>query len=216
MMTVRRLRHEGTADALRGIGGSELRGALQLPRLIGRSPGLAGMARGHGRPVLVLPGRGVDDLSTAPMRAYLRLLGHAPTGWALGVNDGDLSRLVPLVADWVEEVASSAGSPVPLVGQSMGGSIARAVARRRPAAVSRVITLGSPIMGATGGGPTACPVTVIYSKADRIVPPRWALAGVSDDDIVEVQSTHFSMGIDPDVWAVIARRLAADEADADR
>lgn len=52
------------------------------------------------------------------------------------------------------------------------------------------------------------PLTVIYSKADRIVPPNWALASGDGAEVVEVTSTHFSMGFDPDVWEAVAERLA--------
>ncbi|WP_421118272.1 alpha/beta hydrolase [Aquihabitans daechungensis] len=189
----------------------ELHGFAELPRLIGRMPRLARKPRGAGTPVLVLPGRGVDDLSTLPLRGYLRLIGYAPAGWMLGLNDGDLGRLVPLAADRAAYLSAAAGRPIPIVGQSMGGSIAREVARRRPDVVSRVITLGSPIMSARSREPITRPLTVIYSKADQIVPPHWALAKGDEAEVVEVGSTHFSMGIDPDVWAIVADRLAAPD-----
>jgi pimeloyl-ACP methyl ester carboxylesterase len=188
---------------------------VQLTRLIGRTPKLARMPRGRGGPVLVLPGRGVDDRSTLPLRSFLQLLGHAPTGWGLGANDGDLPRLIPLAAERASDLAASSGRPVALVGQSMGGAIAREVARRWPAAVRRVITLGSPILAPTSPQPIVCPLTVVFSRDDRIVPPRWALVGGDEAEIVEVRSTHFSMGLDPDVWTVIAHRLAeGDDAGA--
>jgi pimeloyl-ACP methyl ester carboxylesterase len=175
------------------------------------------MPRGHGRPVLVLPGRGVDDLSTLPLRAYLRVLGYEVAQWSLGTNDGDLRRLVPLVAERTAAVAERAGAPVAIVGQSMGGAIAREVARRHPEVVGRVITLGSPVLAPSSRRPIGCPLTVVYSESDRIVPPRWALAPSEDDaEVVEVRSTHFAMGIDPDVWTTVATRLAADGPASDR
>ena len=124
----------------------ELAGFLEFPRLAWHAPALARRPRGTGAPVLVLPGRSADDLSTAPLRTYLQLLGHAPRGWGLGINDGDFRRLVPAVAAHVGRLADRAGRKIPLVGQSLGGSIAREVGRTRPDLVSRVITLGSPIM----------------------------------------------------------------------
>ncbi len=187
----------------------ELQGLIEVPRLIGRMPRLVRKPHGDGSPVLVLPGRGVDDLSTVPLRGYLRLLGYAPVGWTLGLNDGDLERLVPLAAARAADLSVAAGRPIPLVGQSMGGSIAREVARLRPDVVSRVITLGSPILSARSREPLSRPITLIYSKADQIVPPRWALASGDQAEVVEVGSTHFTMGIDPDVWAAVADHLAA-------
>jgi pimeloyl-ACP methyl ester carboxylesterase len=188
----------------------ELRGLIEVPRLLVRTPQLVRTPRGaHGR-VLVLPGRSTDDRSTLPLRTFLRSRGHRASGWGLGTNDGDLRRLIPLATARVVELAGEAGGPVPLVGQSMGGSIAREVARREPEAVSQVITLGSPILSTMSRRPLACPLTVIYSKADRIVPPHWALATGDGADVVEVSSTHLAMGIDPDVWDVVADRLARE------
>src|SRR4051812_6911733 len=99
----------------------ELRGLAEVPRCPAQPPQLARAPRGDGSAVLVLPGRSVDDLSTLPLRSYLRYLGYAATGWMLGRNDGDLARLVPLVAERVEALAARQGRPIPLVGQSMGG-----------------------------------------------------------------------------------------------
>jgi hypothetical protein len=194
------------ADAVR----HELAGIVQLPRLLARLPGLAHEPRGHATPVLVLPGRRVDDLSTLPLRSYLRLLGYRPTGWTLGRNDGDFRRLVPLVSAVAEQLATQTGGPIPLIGQSMGGAMARAVARLRPDVVSQVITLGSPILSHQSREPLPQPLTVIYSESDRVVPPRWAVAAGDGAQVIEVGSTHFSMGVDPDVWAAVADRLALE------
>ena len=53
------------------------------------------------------------------------------------------------------------------------------------------------------------PLTVIFSRRDGVV--SWqacidhATPGVEH---VEVSSTHIGMGIDPDVWAIVADRLS--------
>ena len=86
------------------------------------------------------------------------------------------------------------------------------MARQRPDIVARVITIGSPILTPQSRQPLACPLTLIYSEADQVVPPRWALAAGDGAEIIKVASTHFSMGVDPDVWAVVADRLARDRA----
>ena len=58
--------------------------------------------------------------------------------------------------------------------------------------------------------PIAVPLTVVFSRRDGVV--AWqacidrATPGVEH---VEVSSTHIGMGVDPDVWAVVAERLAA-------
>ena len=54
----------------------ETRGLLELPRLMLRFRDLARQPRGQGQPVLLLPGYGAGDGSTAILKSYLRLLGY--------------------------------------------------------------------------------------------------------------------------------------------
>ncbi|MCW2836845.1 MAG: hypothetical protein JWQ15_959 [Marmoricola sp.] len=110
-------------------------------------------------------------------------------------------------------MVDTSGSPVSLVGWSLGGVIAREVARRRPEAVRRVVTYGTPVVGgprstavARAYGPEAStdagavadrldaespirvPLTVVFSRRDGIV--TWEAC------------------LDPDVWRIVADRLA--------
>jgi hypothetical protein len=64
----------------------EVRGLIELPRLLWRFPELARQPRGHGEPILILPGYGAGDGSTALLKVYLRLLGYRARGWGLGRN----------------------------------------------------------------------------------------------------------------------------------
>lgn len=103
-------------------------------------------------------------------------------------------------------------TPVALVGQSLGGHVAREVLREHPELVAQVVTLGSPIFGRRSSQPLRRPVTVVASKADRIVPYARAFDDQDHATNVEVRSTHFGMGIDPDVWRAVAKALAAQSA----
>ena len=186
----------------------ELAGLVQPLRLLLRAPGLLAAPRGGGDRVVVLPGHGFDDLSTAPLRWFLRRKGHDVSGWTLGVNRNDARTMVRPVIDVLEGTAAADGRPVALVGQSLGGYLAREVARHRPDLVSQVVTLGSPLFRPTTDAVLRPPVTAVWSAADRVVPVRRAKGGDGDVDHVEVASTHFSMGLDPDVWLAVARALA--------
>ena len=187
----------------------ELAGVVQPLRLLVHLPLLLTADRGGRRPVVVMPGRSTGDATTLPLRAYLRTLGHRPHGWGLGTNDGDVDRLLPLAVDAVAARAE-AGGPIALVGQSLGGFVAREVARSRPDLVDRVVTLGTPIFARRSPGEITCPVTAIWSPADRIVGPSRSVDRRPGTDNVEVGSTHFAMGLDPDVWRIVARALAAE------
>lgn len=213
----------------------ESMGLLELPRLIARFPSLAEQPRGTGERILVLPGFGAGDGSTGVLRAYLRYLGYRPRGWGLGRNRGDVPTLIPQVVDRLEALAERDGAPVSMVGWSLGGVLAREAARESPEAARRVITLGSPVVGGPkytavaeayrrrgvdldaleaeveerNRTPIEVPVTAIYSRNDAVV--SWqACIDRSGHDVehVEVEATHVGLGFSPDVFEIVAQRLA--------
>jgi pimeloyl-ACP methyl ester carboxylesterase len=169
------------------------------------------------------------------MRAYLRALGYDARGWGFGTNTGDPRRDVERLTSRVQELADDRGSRVSLVGWSLGGVIAREVARRNPDVVRRVITYGTPIVGGPrftavaraydprasdaarvvaerldAETPIRVPLTVVFTRRDGIVSWEACIDRSSPDvEHVEVYSTHLGMGIDPDVWRLVADRLAA-------
>lgn len=196
---------------------------------------LARQPRGAGRPVLVFPGFGAGDISTIPLRRYLRSLGHDARGWGLGQNQGDVAALVPVVLDRVVRMAERKGHRVPLVGWSLGGVIAREVAREAPDAVEQVITFGSPVVGGpkytrVGASyrargvdldqieaaiaerdavPITVPITAIYTKADGVVSWRACIDEISPRvEHIEVRTTHLGLGVHHEVFAVVAQHLA--------
>ncbi len=58
--------------------------------------------------------------------------------------------------------------------------------------------------------PLVVPVTTIFTRGDAVVPWQASLDHHSEDVThIEVRSTHLSLGVDPDVWDIIARRLAS-------
>ncbi len=216
----------------------EARWLLELPSLLLRSPRLARQPRGRGQPVLVLPGFGAGDASTAVLRAYLRFLGYRPRGWGLGLNTGDVPHLLSRVVEKLERISAKERRPVALIGWSLGGVLAREAARERPAAARLVITLGTPVVGgpkytaaagfyrrqgidldaieaaveARNQQPLATPVTAIYSRSDGIVAWRACIDRHAPDvDHIEVETTHLGLGFSPQVFEIIAERLARSD-----
>jgi len=188
---------------------AELAALREFSRLAMHAPRLLTAPRGNGEPVVVLPGFRASDLSTSALRGYLTTLGYRVAGWGLGTNDGDLERLLPRVADMLQDLVQRRGRPAALVGQSLGGYVAREIARQHPELVAQVITFGTPMLRPRSRQPIRCPVTVIYSKADRIVPWRSCMDPDPAANNIEVRSTHLGMGFDPDVWKVVADQLHA-------
>ncbi len=111
--------------------------AASLP-LLRRAP------RGEPHPVLVLPGLLASDMSTVPLRGWLRRLGYPVVGWALGRNRGPTREVVDALPRLVERLAAEHGTPVSIVGWSLGGIFARRLALRSPRQIRQVISLGSP------------------------------------------------------------------------
>src|SRR5215207_4905517 len=136
------------------------------------APLLASSPRGDGHTVLVLPGLGGTDASTAPLRWFLARLGYRTSGWGLGRNRGFGRH----VSDGLDELLATAHEtgPVSLVGWSLGGVHAVELARRRPDAVRSIVTLGSPLIGHRPP-PAAVPTTSVFSRTDAIVSWRASL-----------------------------------------
>jgi pimeloyl-ACP methyl ester carboxylesterase len=218
----------------------QARGLAELGRLTIRAPHLLRERRGEGVPVMVVPGFGTGDGSTLLLRWYLRALGYRVHGWGLGRNRGDVPELIPMVAERTLRIAQESSGQVRLVGWSLGGYLAREVAREHPEAVARVVTFGAPVIGgpkytavadfylrrgvdldaieaavaARERVPIRVPVTAIYSRSDGIV--SWqACLDHSNPNVehIEVDTTHLGLGLSPDVYRIVARRLAppADE-----
>ena len=194
------------------------------------------LSESRARPVVVYPGYGTGDASTAPLRAYLRGLGYDVHGWNLGRNRGDMHAVITPVLDQVRSLARAHAQPVSLVGWSLGGVMAREVGREHPELVGRIITFGTPVVGgpkytAVAGiyrdqgvdldqlerdlavleveRPIRVPVTAIYSAEDRVVAWQACLDTTSIAvEHVELRGTHTGLGINPDVYRVVADRLA--------
>jgi len=208
---------------------------LQVPRLALRTPSLLFRTkRGTKQPVLFLPGLKAGDASNAPMRSFLKQKNFKAYGWGLGTNNGDVEGQLPAVIARAEELFDRSEEPIALVGWSLGGVIAREVARERPELISQVITYGTPVVGgplytSVSGVyspaervliaeriaernqiPIDVPITAMYSKRDGIVAWRACIDDFSPDiTMIEITSTHVGMGIDPDVWQIVSERLAA-------
>ena len=196
---------------------------------------MRGLPRGHGEPVFVLPGYGANDLAMQLLVRRLKALGYAAQSWGLGKNTGDLRKLTPLAAKKVLALHQETGQKVRLVGWSLGGVVAREIARDHAEAVESIVTLGSPVVGAAkytfvaraykkrgfdldrmeaaaaarDAVPLSVPITALYDRHDAIV--AWAACidritpGVRH---LEVNCSHLGMAFDQRVFRVIAKALA--------
>lgn len=217
----------------------ELRALAEWPRGLLHLP-TGGLPRGDGHAVIVLPGFGADDRATRPLRRALERLGYAVEGWGQGRNLGMRRAVGEMLDARIETLAERIGR-VSLVGWSLGGVFARELARGRPDAVRRVITLGSPIThhpqatnmerifrmanpkysgeidwAAFTRREAAPPVpcTAVYSPSDGIVAARCCreLPGPNTENVA-VRGSHMAMVANPHVLRVVAERLALPDRD---
>ncbi len=234
-----------TARTRPGVGPpSLLLGVLEQQRALGELVGfgaslpvLRRMPAGDGHPVLVLPGFMADDWSTVALRSVLRSRGYEVHRWALGRNLGPRPDTVEGLVRRLESVHGDSGRAVSLIGWSLGGIYARALARWKPGAVRQVISLGSPFRmrpGDRSGAtrlfdrlnppphlphpagieeqPLPVPSTAIYTRTDGVA--RWYMCIEAEHpraENIEVRGSHCGLGHNPAVILAVGDRLAQPE-----
>lgn len=186
-------------------------------------------------PVAVFPGFSAGDLSTFVIRRSLQKAGYQVHRWRLGLNGGRVPTLIPKVVARTESLFERYKQPVALVGWSLGGVLAREVARERPEIVKSVVTLGSPVVGGPkytkaakfyeqvmredldaieqaveerNRIPISVPLTAIYSRRDAVV--RWEACIDHYNpqcEHIEVDASHLSLGFDPRVLQLVRRAI---------
>ena len=139
---------------LREVG--TLKSVVRFARGITRKP----VRVAEGEPVMTLPGFGCGDSVMLNLRRQLRHAGFLDLPWRLGINTGDVPGLLPRLVARVENLVAHHQQPLRLVGWSLGGYLAREVARERPDLVKHVITLGSPLKG----GPKYTAAAALYKR----------------------------------------------------
>jgi len=193
----------------------------------------AELPRGDGHPVLVVPGLLSSDSLIRHFRHVLTALGYEVEGWGAGINWGPTPVCWHILEQRLAAMANHSGRTVSLVGHSLGGVMARALAYEHPEQVRRVITVCSPFRLPTAmrlealcwllcrarmdpeilipriAEPPPVPTTAIYSPRDGIV--AWQsctdIPGPGRENIA-IKGAHSTMMSNPAAMRVIADRLA--------
>lgn len=216
----------------------EGRAPWEVAAMLAAMPWLRRLPRGDGHPVIVYPGLGATDITTAPLRGFLQDLGYSAYPWKQGFNFGPRRGVLDAVREHVQRIASRHDDKVSLIGWSLGGLYAREMAKEFPTLARCVITLGSPFAGhprATNAwrfyewvsgqdvhdpelieqirGVPPVPTTSIYSRTDGVVAWQCSLNEESPQaENIEVHASHIGMGMNPLALYAIADRLRQDPA----
>lgn len=104
------------------------------------------LPRGHGEPVVLVPGLFSTDASMGELFWWLNRMGYTPFVSGIGTNWNCPNISSKVVADTIKRAFRDTHQPVTLVCHSLGGPIAIAAAKlvdRR--LIKMIITLGSPL-----------------------------------------------------------------------
>jgi pimeloyl-ACP methyl ester carboxylesterase len=105
-----------------------------------------GVPPGDGSAVVVVPGFLGTDLYLTPFRNWLARIGYKPYYSGIGWNAECPNLLIrQRLNQSIEAAYTDTGRKVHLIGHSLGGTIARAIAAQVPGRVASVITLSAPI-----------------------------------------------------------------------
>ncbi|ACT59710.1 alpha/beta hydrolase family protein [Hirschia baltica] len=213
----------------------EFRAPLDFLGVFGAIDELKNLRSGDGRKIMLLPGYTVGPAYLAPLEKYLNWKGYDAFEWGLGRNDGDFDSYACVIGENLKREFYEDGQKITLVGHSLGGAIAREVARQHGEYVQEVITLGTPIVGgakytilaeqyaATHGinieeleeevhrrnsEGIRCPITAIYSREDGFIDWR-AARDIYNAQArnIEVTSSHMGMPLSAPVWKEISNAL---------
>ncbi|MEM8860864.1 MAG: alpha/beta hydrolase [Chloroflexota bacterium] len=204
----------------------ELRGVEELYKLWQARKLLPPLKSDEPETILVIPGLYCFDFLTFMTRFQLNRAGHSAYGWRMGINWGNTDKDVPILVEKISGLVEKYGRPVVLLGWSLGGVMAREIARQYPSLIKMVLTFGAPIIGGAKYTivdywyrlqkidldqqeldlmsqfqvPIQQPIVAYYSKNDNVVDWRACIDPYSPHvEHVEVDSTHFGMGFSADI-----------------
>lgn len=193
------------------------------------------LPRGDGLTVMTIPGFLAGDWTMFRLRTFLEGLGYRVESSGMAFNAGPTPQALAALDAALARISQCHGRPVDLLGQSLGGTLARDLAHRHPHAVRRVVTLCSPIRFpiSTPLAPVAqlfaplhdpawreraariaehppMPVTAVYSEDDGIVDWRQCLQDEAPGYVnVRVEGAHSTVGSNPAAQIAVALAFGA-------
>ncbi|HEY3729569.1 MAG TPA: alpha/beta hydrolase [Solirubrobacteraceae bacterium] len=126
---------------------------------------------GEGRPVMLIPGFMAGDTSLTRMAVWLRGGGYTLARSGIRWNTACMEPTVVELQQRLERATDEAGQPALLIGQSRGGSIARALSVLAPELVDTLVTLGAPLLDQLAVRPRVWPSIITVGTLGTIGVP---------------------------------------------
>ena len=216
-----------------------LLGNLSLPfdlaRTRAQAEALAARIEGDGRQVLLIPGLMASEQRMEWMRHILTAAGFVAHDWGMGRNFGPRPDSLEKIDARVDAIRQGSGTPVTLVGWSLGGLYAREYAKFSPGKVGGVVTMGTPFSGDPRANhawrlyqlvsgfpvdrpPFPCtreekppvPTVALWSRRDGVILPECAKGRAGErDKAIEVDCTHMGFAAAPEGILAVGRALEA-------
>ena len=204
--------------------------AYLLPRAVYGFGHLGPRGPRDGDPALVIPGFIANDRTTMELRRALAAGGWRVHPWNEGWNMGARSDTIERLKTRLDAIDTE--QPVLVVGWSLGGVFARALAQAHPERVRAVVTLGSPFSGDphsnnvwklyewvaghkvdeppierdTSKPPV--PTLAIWSPNDGIVSPRSARGLAHESDkVVALKCGHMAFGVSRSAANIVVQEI---------
>ncbi len=191
---------------------------------------------GDGHDVIVIPGFTTNDGFMQTLRDALEARGYDPHGWGAGFNFGADADKAAIVEDRLLRLyEENGGAKISLLGYSLGGIYARALAQKHPDKIRNVVTLGTPykLSDDTGApderlsaihelytdgdaaplvtAPLDVPSTAFLSSHDLLVDWKDAFnAAVERSETAVLHTLHTTMPFKPSTANAVAERLAQE------
>jgi triacylglycerol lipase len=193
---------EGMAGAPTAPVWGELRYGGELVRLLADAALHPPHRRGDAPPVLLIPGFMAGDNSLSVLRHWLRRRGHRVAMSGMLVNVGCAERIVTRLQAQLRELAAEGDAPVVLIGQSRGGTLARALAVREPEHVSALVMLGSPVCDGLAVSPSVLRTVRFLARLGDMGVPGVFSTSCRDGDCCAAFRDDLVAALPPGVEAV--------------
>jgi len=206
--------------------------AAAIDFIVSPPAGTANLPRGDGSAVLLIPGFLAGDWALIRLERFLGNLGYRTATARILFNPGPTPSIVARLDRTLALLAKD--GPISLVGVSLGGTLARDLARRQPDKVRCVVTLCSPVHFPVSTPlepfaralapwhdaawvarrsdialPLGVPVTAIHSIDDGVVDWRQCVLEESPRARnVGVRGNHMMIASNPEAQKIVALALA--------